>query len=198
MIDPRIWVLHLLGALRIIPKGMKLVHEEMAETIKERPKAKVTIGLTAHTDAILALESAIVAEDHSEPIFVNEQQLRERYFRPANTFLFVVEYTGKLVGYITYDVRPDALYVTHIGVHPTYRRRGLGARLTHFMRGRYVAHNSNRLVFVVPDTADAMIYFMSSEQVNWHGYTAKQFGNDIPEDHYAFVKTKAEEAIPVA
>jgi len=56
---------------------------------------------------------------------------------------------GVVVGYMVYEVRPEALSLVRLAVHPAYRRRGIGSHLVDRLFVRCGTHRRSRIAVVV-------------------------------------------------
>jgi ribosomal protein S18 acetylase RimI-like enzyme len=74
--------------------------------------------------------------------------------------ILVAEARGRLIGtvYILYDPWRSLIY--HLGVHPDYRRKGLGNKLMDEAEGKLKARGINRaILFVVEDNEQVVEFY---------------------------------------
>src|SRR5438093_11377534 len=61
-----------------------------------------------------------------------QEELQQR-LRTAHAVLVSIE--GTPVGCVLYEVEPELIYLSRLGVLPAYRRRGIGGALVHHVEG---------------------------------------------------------------
>ncbi len=112
----------------------------------------------------------------------------ERELRNDNSFYFVAQHSGKLVGYAGMWVIFEEAHVTTIAVKSECRRRGLGKRLLSLLIDFARARNAARLTLEVREGNEAAVALYEQFGFERKGLLPNYYG-DTGEDGIVMWKT---------
>ena len=125
---------------------------------------------------VIGIESSSFEFPWSEEDFV--QCLRQR-----NCIGMVAEHDESVVGFMIYELHKTRLHVINFAVHPSFRRRDVGAQMLGKLIGKLSVQRRSKIVLEVRETnLDAQLFFRNN------GFRAtsvlREYYDDTPEDAY--------------
>jgi ribosomal-protein-alanine N-acetyltransferase len=99
-----------------------------------------------------------------------------RYAHRGNTNVKVAVHTDRVVGFIVYETHKTKFNVLNLGVHPDFRRRGVGRQLLQGLKSRLTAERRTEVTVTIRETALDAAKFFSAEKFqaklsrNFYGY----------------------------
>jgi len=90
---------------------------------------------------------------------IDKREILQKKIQYDPESILVAEDRGRLIGtvYILYDPWGSLIY--HLGVHPDYRRKGLGNKLMDEAEGKLKARGINRAILFVEENNEQVVEF---------------------------------------
>jgi [ribosomal protein S18]-alanine N-acetyltransferase len=126
-------------------------------------------------------ETLAIEAGSPEPRWTEEDFLAR--LRQRNTIGMVAEYGDRIVGQMVYSLQPDRLDLLNFGVHPAYRRRGVGEQMVCKLIGKLSSHRRTHIDVAVRESAVDMQLFLRACDFWCHRVSQGMFDT---EDGYLF------------
>jgi ribosomal-protein-alanine N-acetyltransferase len=130
------------------------------------------------TPEILAIDTASFDRPWAE------EQLLE-FNRQRNQIGMIVEIEEEIVGYMLYELRRDSIHLARMGVHPDYRRCGIGRQIIDKLIAKLSSGRRHRLTLDCRESNLAAQLFYRSCGLKAVGIRQGHYA-DTGEDAYAF------------
>jgi [ribosomal protein S18]-alanine N-acetyltransferase len=129
------------------------------------------------------LPECLAIEAHSPSPWTEDVFLA--HLRQRNIIGMVAEYGDRVVGHMMYALQSDRLDLLSFGVHPDYRRRGVGEQMVFKLVGKLSSHRRTHIDAAVRESNTPMHLFLRACDF-WCHRIARGFYLDTDESAYLF------------
>lgn len=137
------------------------------------PKLAVHIRWMIRRDMqeVLAIDGA-----GFDPPWTEEEFLG--HLRQRNCIGMVAEHGERIVGFFVYEMRKDRLSVTRLGVHPGFRRKGVGRQMLAKLAGKLSAHRRTGVETWVNEANMDALLWLKAHRYLCVDVDRERFGDD--------------------
>lgn len=109
-----------------------------------------------------------------------------RCLRQRNCIGMVAEHNERVIGFVIYELHKNRLHILNFGVHPEFRRRGVGAVMVDKLKSKLTATRRNRLMLETRETNVAGQLFWRSQGFRAISVLRNFYEEPPDEDAYLF------------
>lgn len=107
-------------------------------------------------------KAAIVAISRSTVNFVVEEDWLDELIQGSSHAVLVAVHGSLVVGFLIFVVRDDGVYITHMAVHESFRRCGVGSALMGKIKNEMQDHGKHQLCMVVESSDKQCLDFCTA------------------------------------
>lgn len=144
-------------------------------------KLKVQVRWLIRRDMpeVQAIEDASFEFPWSEESFI-------KVLRQRNCIGMVAEHDERVIGFVIYELHKNRLHILNFGVHPEFRRRGVGAALADKLKSKLTVQRRNRLMLETRETNVTSQLFWRSQGFRAISVLRNFYPDGPDEDAYLF------------